>query len=125
MTETRQCTGCGSEFDVNVHPVTLCGHCECDGRNEARRNLHPLFKGGTAQWIRLNQHGLAALSILYKKGEAQALEGRTPDEEAFFLRFCEVWDYREYCNRTRLMDQHSWWFRLQQRIKFWILNRLE
>lgn len=131
MKQTRTCSRCGGEFEVNVHPVTVCGHCECDERNQGLRRakaLHALFaRTKRPEWIKLNQHGLEAISVLYWKGGAECppQDRRTPEEEAFFLKFCELWDYREYCNRTRDGRWHGWWFRLQQRIKFWILNHLE
>lgn len=131
MKQTRTCSCCGSEFDVNVYPVTVCAHCECDDRNRAYRHakaLHTLFAHSAhPEWIKLTRAGLEEVSALYRKGRADCptQERRTPEEEAFFMRFCEIWDYREYVNRTRDGRYHGWWFRLQRRIKFWILNHLE
>lgn len=133
MTEARTCTRCGGEFDVNVHQVTICGHCECDQRNQARRleqnlALTAMFtRTAHPQWIKLTAHGLQEVSDLYAKGTAEGLNGerRSPQEEAFFMTFCRLWDYREYCNRTRDGRHHGWLFRLKQRLKIWLLNHLE
>lgn len=125
--ETRTCQSCTSEFQVNVHRLVLCP--ECEGRMAQEKKdaaLYGLFAARAhPQWIKLTKHGLERISELYEKGCAGAQERRTPEEEAFFAKFCELWDYREYCNRTRDGRYHGWWFRLQQRIKFWILNHLE
>lgn len=37
MTETRICSRCGTDFEVVRHPIALCGWCECDIRNQRRR----------------------------------------------------------------------------------------